>query len=554
VSLFPSWLPVVLVALASFLMLPFAESSAQGDTPAANAQADTSAASAQADTSADTEVGAESSFELPAPGTFLDASGVEQPFTSTYDHWFGQPHGAPRYGFAALENAVFLAIGVSYYWLNSDSNRVDWDRPTISDRFTLGAWRFDNNSNLFNHINHPFGGANFYGAARVNNLSVLEASGYSALTSMVWEFALEWRELVSINDLIFTPISGIAVGEFLFQLGEYATSTPRTRPWHSLGAYTFGLYSTVHKKVYGIADRPVLPTDNLGYSSAFWHRFYVEGEYVSVANSGLVSKLYGVHASAALVAIPGFGRPGTFGLTFSNGNFTEGDLDIAISPDGGFDTDLFFSATLYGKYRQSYALLSEDGDVGGHASLLAFKTAFRFSDHSFADRRDQVAVAHAGGPSGRVWLQRGPWRTNFDLGATADFAAIRSLAFEEYRIGRDVSGVKSVLIDKNYQFHLGVSARARLEIEYKGFGLGARGAMGVYRSLQGYDRKEENVTDDVAGRERVYEYEGFVRSPIPLTDFELRLGLSRFGRSSTIEDFNLRRWDTRGSVSVGAVF
>ena len=542
---------VCAVALAAALLHPNGQSTAYADTPEAT---DTGPSTADDDTSTTIEAAAESSYEVPKLGTFLDEAGVERPFASMYDQWFGQPHGAPRYEIAALENAFFLVIGLSYYWLRVDVNRVDWDRPSVLDRFTFGAWRFDNNSNLFNHIFHPFGGANFYGAARANNLSVLEASAYSAFTSFFWEFALEWRELVSINDLIFTPISGIAVGEFLFQLGEYATSAPRTKPWHTLGAYTFGLYSTGHKRVYGIRERPALPTDSLGYSSAFWHRFYVGAEFVKVANSGLVNELYGVHAFAELVAMPGFGRPGKFDLAFSSGNFTEGDVDIAISPNGGFDTDLFFSATLYGKYRQDYALLSQEGDVSGHASMFALKTAFRFSDHSFSDRRDQVAVAHAGGPSARYWIQKGPWRSNFDLSATGDFAAIRSLAFEEYRQGRDVSGVKSVLIEKNYQFHVGLSARARFEIEYKGIGLGGRGAFGIYRSLEGFDRKEEEVTDDVSGTERIFEYEGFVRGPIPLTDFELRVGLSRFGRSSTIEEFNVRRWDTRGSVSLGAVF
>ncbi len=487
-------------------------------------------------------------------GEFIALDGEKRSFETSYDSWFANRRGAPRYGLAALGNTGILAIGLTYYWIRADFNSTDWDRPSAWDRLTLDAWRFDNNSNLFNHIFHPFGGANFYGIARINNLNVLESALYVSMSSFIWEFALEWRELVSINDLIFTPVSGIAVGEFLFQMGEYVTSTKPTKPWHHVGAYTFGIYRTLNGHVYSTRERLELPRDSLGYSSAFWHRFHVDSEYIALANTGQVERLYGLSATAEIVAMPGFAQPGTFSKRFRSGNFTRGEFDIALGSDGGFDTDLFFSANLYGRYHQNYTQANDFEELQGHATLFALNTAFRFSDHSFSDRKDQVAVVHAAGPSARYWYRNGDFRTQFSIAGTLDFAAIRSLAFDEWRQDRDVSGVKSVLTEKSYQYHLGASTRANVESQYRGLAFGLTAAAGVYSSLEGFDRKEEEVTSDVSGQESVVEYGSFVHLPIPKTPLTLRLSVDRFGRRSTIESLTVKRWDTRFTTGIGAIF
>lgn len=487
-------------------------------------------------------------------GFFIDISGEKRSLKTNYDSWFGKRRGTPRYGMAAIGNAGILAIGLTYYWIRADFNSADWDRPSVLDRVTLDAWRFDNNSNLFNHILHPFGGANFYGIARINNLSVLESAIYVSLSSFIWEFALEWRELVSINDLIFTPVSGIAVGEFLFQMGEYVTSTRPNKPWHHVGAYTFGIYRTLNGYAYSTRERLELPRDSLGFSSAFWHRFHVEGEYIALGTKGQVERFYGLSAKAEIVALPGFARPGNFSKRFTNGNFSRGEFDIALGSDGGFDTDLFFDTNLYGRYHQNYT--QSDGASGqkGYATLFGLTTAFRFSDHSFSDRKDQVAVVHAAGPNARYWYQNGDFRAQFSIATTLDFAAIRSLAFDEWRQTQDVSGVKSVLLEKSYQYHYGASARTEIESQYKGFALGLSGALGVYDSLEGYDRKQEAVRDDVSGQEMVVEYGSFWQLPIPKTPLSLRLSIDRFGRKSTIESLTVKRWDTRITTGIGAIF
>ncbi len=532
---------VMAIALASFLF-------AQGQ--AAWADEPESSSSREPPATSEPSAGAPAG----ARGSFIDADGSLRSFEDSYDDWFRKPRGPKRFGIAALESAAVLGIGLSYYWLRADFNRVDWDRPSLGDRVTFGAWRFDNNSNLFNHILHPLAGANFYGTARVNNLSVLQSSIYSATASFVWEFALEWRELVSINDLIFTPISGVAVGEFLFQLGDYLTSTPATRPWHTIGAYTFGLYRSAHELAARSRKPIALPVDNLGYSTAYWHRFYLAGEMIGIAGSDHFDELYGLRGSAELATIPGFARPGHFDLTFSNGDFTTGEFDIALNADDRFDTDLWASASLYGRYSQDYEQVGAKHALRGRATLLSVDTAFRFSDHSFSDRSDQVAVAHAVAPTARFWFKNGPWRLDFDVGASFDFAAVRSLAFEEWRSGRDVSGVKSVLIEKNYQFHLGGSGRTHLVLGLGRLSLGLSGSVGAYDSLEGLDRKQELVTDDVSGDEQIYEYEAYFSGGIPHTALEFRFAVDRFGRSSTISNFTVERWDTRLTGSFGASF
>jgi hypothetical protein len=126
----------------------------------------------------------------------------------------------PRYGRAALEEAAALAAGAIWYWLD-DRNIADWDYPSLKERLNGEAWRFDNNTFPINYAWHAVNGTGFHAIARANGLSMRASFGYGFATSMVWEYVLEFREKVSINDVVVTPGAGLAMGEFVYWLGAY---------------------------------------------------------------------------------------------------------------------------------------------------------------------------------------------------------------------------------------------------------------------------------------------------------------------------------------------
>jgi hypothetical protein len=79
-------------------------------------------------------------------GHFVDRDGGELPFAPTYERWFGDARREPHYLHAAGSLGALLALGsVHYYGLRLERNREDWDDPSLKDRLTLAAVRFDDN-------------------------------------------------------------------------------------------------------------------------------------------------------------------------------------------------------------------------------------------------------------------------------------------------------------------------------------------------------------------------------------------------------------------------
>ena len=69
---------------------------------------------------------------------------------------------------------------------------------------------------------------------------ILRGSGFSPgasiagtfVTSAIWEYLAEFKELISLNDLVVNTVSGVAIGEPFYQLGEMllrSAPSPLTR-------------------------------------------------------------------------------------------------------------------------------------------------------------------------------------------------------------------------------------------------------------------------------------------------------------------------------------
>ena len=133
---------------------------------------------------------------------------------------------APRhYERAALEELGLLALGLAQYFYNHEANSVDWDLsydwPSLEQKLTGKAYAFDTNAFDTNFITHPASGTLYYLAARSNGLSLLASFGYAFTASTLWEFFGEYRERVSINDVLVTPLAGLALGEVSHAFGEH---------------------------------------------------------------------------------------------------------------------------------------------------------------------------------------------------------------------------------------------------------------------------------------------------------------------------------------------
>jgi hypothetical protein len=484
----------------------------------------------------------------PGGGSFVDDEGRTREFEATYRAQF--PEREPHWLRAAVEMAALVGLGTAYYWADPLANAEDWDDPTVGEKLRFEAVRFDNNLTSTNHILHPGAGAALYGFSRVNGLSPYAALGYTAASSVIWEYALEWREKASINDMIFTQFGGMALGEFFFRLGDYANRSHRGGgAGNKIARYTIGLPQYVHDAIDGrkLPTRD-LPPDSLGFSSAYWHRFGLGYTLLSFENDAESSGVaHALSVSGQLVALPGHLRPGRFSLFFDEGNFTEASLYLSFHGPGLAEADARASAVLLGHYGQDMDLRR------GHAGFIGIDSSMRYYDSWRLGRRDHFAIAHLPGPRGALWVRSGQWLARAGLEAHVDFAAVRPLAFPRWseRFGND--GVKTVLIKEGYSFAWGGSTRARLDVTHGAFGSGGAASLGRYRSIQGIDRHQEQVTRDVATTDDIVELDvwGGVR-PTPAVELRLEANwLTRRGSMGPVED---SRWDRRVGLSLSHVF
>jgi hypothetical protein len=108
---------------------------------------------------------------------------------------------------------LYLAPESISGWTDDDKNEysfVKW-----RDNVTNPVW--DGDAWYVNWVLHPYWGGAYYIRARERGLDRNQAFWYSAMLSAMWEYGAEALiEPVSIQDLIFTPVLGALVGEYLF--------------------------------------------------------------------------------------------------------------------------------------------------------------------------------------------------------------------------------------------------------------------------------------------------------------------------------------------------
>jgi Domain of unknown function (DUF3943) len=460
----------------------------------------------------------------------------------------GPTRSPPAYWRAVLEMFGVLSIGVAQYWLNAGANRRDWDYPHFSDRFDPSAIRFDNNTHLTNNIMHPLAGSAYYGLARANGLNVPASAAYLVASSTVWEWALEWREKVSINDMMATSFGGIAAGEFLVHLAAYLNSAPaETNFGQDLAKTTLGFPVWMHDQLDDRQPDPRPARDNLGFSSAYHHRFTADYQNAWIDDAAdRRGELQGVALDARLVALPEFLDPESFDVVFTRGNFTQGSLLLQFDDRGLQEAWVKFDAVLAGYYAQR----STSSVLGG---LVGFVTGLEYLDRNTLDLPDQYALVRCAGPElGATWKDQDR-QLDVRARATADFAAIRSLAWPEARSNAPDETYKSSL-EGDYQYHYGLATRLTAELRLHAARISADFGWGGYRSIQGLDRFQEKITRDLAGKEVLDQRRlAFALEP-PGTVLRFNGHVERLSHESWLGGETVLRLERRFAIGAGLVF
>ncbi|MDR2954266.1 MAG: DUF3943 domain-containing protein [Prevotella sp.] len=129
--------------------------------------------------------------------------------------------------FQAGATAFGVNMGVwafDRYIQKADFARIGWS--TVKENFKKG-FIWDNDYMSTNMFLHPYHGNLYYNAGRSNGLNYWESGVVALGGSAMWELFME-SEYPSTNDVIATPIGGMAIGEVLFRVSDLVLDDRRT--------------------------------------------------------------------------------------------------------------------------------------------------------------------------------------------------------------------------------------------------------------------------------------------------------------------------------------
>jgi len=513
----------------------------------------------------------------PKPGglSFHDNGGARLSFSSPVKAPPGSDGGngatdetteKKRPGRAVLEFFALMAYSQTKYWITYGDWIEDWHyRLTWEDQkkrlFGFEAWKFDsNNFNL--NWSHALAGALYYEIARTNNLDVLESFLFTTAGSMYWEYVVEWRNVVSINDNIFNAFGGIPLGEAWFQLGRYFRD--RTGTLNRILSFI----NPLMKFNDWVNGRP--PTRG-AESARGDFSFVAGGRNAPSTTGGRRRNQTCLDWRTRVDVFPEIGRPGEAFQIVDRVYRTDMSFNLSLGKRGLEEANLFARAVLLGGLKKRI-----DRRRRGYQVFLGLGTAFSyFRERSVAfydsgrvkvrrgydlrleeprDFRDRLAIVHIAGPFFELRAFSKRIRFRLEMDAYLDFALVNAFALNEYSRDNGLLGIKTPLLYYGYYHALGTSWLAAMTLEYRRIRFNGCFIHHRFNSVEGGDRFQDELTDDFDIRDFRTRYELSLFIPLGRSPLDIRIaheGVDRWGRIKRVES---RRLDSRYYLGMSVRF
>lgn len=442
----------------------------------------------------------------------------------------------------SAEIVLLIGLGTANYWQDKPENQADFDLPpklsSLGKKLSGEAVRLDNNKFLTNTFNHAFiSGAGYYTVARSTGYGPFGSFLFSLAGSSVWEYLTEYLEFVSINDQIFTPIGGTVIGEVMFQLGEFFTTSADT-PTNGALKWVFGTIPNLHRWLDDIPATRAATTDRFGLRNDIWHRFDL------LAGGGVAgdTPIGEIRLKTQLIHLPGYGRRrGDISSWINSTLFTQMQVRSSFSADGLQDLTIFFKAMFLGYFRQ-HLTGPRDGPLSGYSLFIGLASAYELNTHEWSDTgiEDTYGVINLLGPSMDLTSYQGDLRLRMTMALYGDFAAIRAFAVDAFKQVGSLEGAKSVLRNRDYYFGLGLTARVQGTLQYDRLEVGMHGRYSYYDSIEGLDIDEETVTNDVETTDTIASVGTWITYEVMRAIIHVGFSYERRWRSGTAADGSVR--------------
>jgi len=364
---------------------------------------------------------------------------------------------------AVLELGALTTVGVAWYAVDVRRGQdVGYRWQIFQKKLSGSAIGHDDNAFGTNFRGHGLGGNVYYGSARSNHLSIAESFGFAIAGSVLWEYFGEISEVVSVNDLIVTPFTGIGLGEPLTQFSAFFDRQPPTALNRTLGT-AFGPLKTVNDALDGAKLSRTSSRRN------DWHLFsvtasvaYTRSEFRMPASSLGYHTDYRLEFSERLARLPDYDAPGRHARWFSDANLSGMSLGVAFGAQGLRDFAFGADFVPFGYYQRDVRGAAED--LRGSGWVLGFQMGYRYLVHDFAARGatglDRTAFVAPAGALFEVDVELGDVSLSSRLAVAGIYGGVHPLASETY--GPDRAALHSVLRQFDYYFGAGAQLESSL--------------------------------------------------------------------------------------------
>ncbi len=429
---------------------------------------------------------------------------------------------------------LYAQLGVNKIIYAYDKrNAVDQELPlslsTIGKKleFKQSAVSFDTNRINGNAGDHPFAGTLYYLNAReLSNLSLWWSCAFAQFGSFNWETWGEPQEKFGISDQYMTGFGGPAIGESLHQV----IKTLRETPWSLSVKDRFGLKNAPpHKFEVSLAD---VETSNKLNDGSRTHTSATRVE-LSVESNNL----------------PHFGQPGEVRAGVYDGGAAKLKANVALT-DGIVTADTVQAdADVAGYFRQSIRA-TPDGKKG-YSLFFGDSMGFEHSNYrtSPTAEPDHIAVSRVLGPTMDLVVYRGATQYRLSMNISGDLGMISSLVFDQWRKQYPGGVSKWILQDQDYQYSIGTTAKLSAEVRRGAFDAGVDLKHQRTSSIDGFDRRQAEVTTDFHENNAISSAEAHAGASIGV----VHVGVSASARERQGEaaDVKVKNTSTAVAASVG---
>ncbi|HOI44052.1 MAG TPA: DUF3943 domain-containing protein, partial [Candidatus Aminicenantes bacterium] len=457
--------------------------------------------------------------------------------------------GPKNLGRAVLEFGVIMAISQTNYWVHYDRWREDWEyRATWADQkrrfFSFEAWKFDTNRYGTNWM-HSLSGAINYNIARSNGLDIIESMLFGVMTSLYWEYIVEYKEALSINDSLLNPLSGMYIGEAWYQVGRFfATRKDSAARFLSM---INPIVRLNHRLDGGRGRGGMNPGDG-------GHDIHLDVGYSTfrAEKTSYPSGLLHLGFRAALMNGPARGGESSAGAGTGPPAATELRTDVSIK-GGKIEELALFSRVVWTALMRrddappapgnsswslglasGFSVLNKRGVADYDLGKVDYgdQDALRLDEPR--DFRDKFCITHIIGPAFDAAVISGDLKLRLKWDAYIDFCLMNAFALNAYSRVFPINGFKPTLLYYGYYYGRGFSTLAGFSADWRALRLSGGAAYHAADSIKGRERFQGAFEKDVAVNDSRVRLEFGLGIRLPGIPARIALTWEGVGRKGTI--------------------